>query len=160
MTLSEIRPDGTEIYLQSGWLRASGRALDDAASTDLEPVPTFAEDDVEPLVPGRAVDVAVPLFPVAHPLRAGSRLRLTIDAPGDNRAVWAFRTVSAGEEVTVAYGAAHPSRLVLPVVDGVALAPAPPPAAPSAASPAVPTCPPRTAGEQLTAVRAGERCDR
>jgi hypothetical protein len=68
----------------------------------------------------------VPLLSVAHPLRAGSRLRLTIDAPGNNRAIWSFDTISAGEEVTIDYGAAHPSRLALPVVDDVALQPAPP----------------------------------
>ena len=126
VTLTEVRPDGTEIYVQSGWLRASMRALDEAASTDLEPVPTFAEDDVQPLVPGEAVDVSVPILPVAHPLRAGSRLRLTVDAPGNNRPVWSFRTISAGEQVIVSYGTTHPSRLTLPVVDGIALQPAPP----------------------------------
>ena len=126
VTLTEVRPDGTEIYVQSGWLRASMRALDEAASTDLEPVPTYAEADVQPLVPGEAVDVSVPILPVAHPLRAGSRLRLTIDAPGNNRPLWSFRTISAGEQVTVSYGTTHLSRLMLPVVDGVALQSAPP----------------------------------
>ncbi len=126
VTLSEVRPDGTEIYIQSGWLRASQRALDEAASTELQPVPTFAEDDVEPLTPGETTAVAVPLHPVAHPLRAGSRLRLTVDAPGNNRARWSFRTISDGEDVTVSFGRAHPSRLLLPVVDDVELPPAPP----------------------------------
>ena len=69
VTLTEVRPDGTEIYVQSGWLRASMRALDEAASTDLEPVPTFAEDDAQPLVPGEAVDVSVPSSP--SPTRCG-----------------------------------------------------------------------------------------
>ena len=31
VTISEIRPDGQEVYIQSGWLRASHRALDDDA---------------------------------------------------------------------------------------------------------------------------------
>lgn len=31
MTLSEVRPDGKETYVQSGWLRASHRKLNDAA---------------------------------------------------------------------------------------------------------------------------------
>ena len=39
VTITEVRPDGTEIYVQSGWLRASQRALDDAASTELHPDP-------------------------------------------------------------------------------------------------------------------------
>ena len=37
VTISEIRPDGQEVYVQSGWLRASQRALDEAASTELRP---------------------------------------------------------------------------------------------------------------------------
>ena len=37
VTISEVRPDGEETYVQSGWLRASQRALDAAASTALAP---------------------------------------------------------------------------------------------------------------------------
>ena len=65
--------------------------------------------------------VRVELFPFAHAFRAGSRVRLIIDAPGGQRPVWEFRTISGGEEVTVAYGGEFPSRLVLPLVDGVAV---------------------------------------
>ncbi len=60
--------------------------------------------------------------------RAGSRLRLTIDAPGGNRAVWQFATIDKGETVTVAFDAQHPSKLVLPVVAGVDVPKAAPPA--------------------------------
>ncbi|MGZ4769643.1 MAG: CocE/NonD family hydrolase, partial [Ilumatobacteraceae bacterium] len=72
--------------------------------------------------------VRVELFPFAHPFRAGSRLRLTIDAPGGNRAVWQFQTIDKGETVTIAYDAQHPSKLVLPVVAGVDVPAAAPPA--------------------------------
>ncbi|CAB4834932.1 unannotated protein [freshwater metagenome] len=68
----------------------------------------------------------VELFPFAHPFRKGSRIRLTIHAPGNNRAIWEFRTISAGETVTIAHDAAHPSRLVLSVVPVTIAAPAPP----------------------------------
>ncbi len=125
-TISEIRPDGTEIYVQSGWLRASQRALDPAASTELRPVQTHRQADAAPLPAGTLTPVRVELYPVVHPFRAGSRIRLTIDAPGDARAVWAFDTLSRGETVTIAHDAAHPSALVLAVVPGVALPPAPP----------------------------------
>ena len=33
ITISEVRPDGQEMYVQSGWLRVSHRALDDAGSS-------------------------------------------------------------------------------------------------------------------------------
>ena len=95
-----IRPDGTEIYVQSGWLRASQRQLDTAASTDLRPVQTHLEADAAPLVAGEVTPVRVELFPVAHPFRAGSRIRLTVDAPGNARGVWVFDTIADGERVT------------------------------------------------------------
>ncbi len=123
MTISEIRPDGQEVYVQSGWLRASQRALDDRASTELRPVHTHAEDDAAPLVAGEWNPVRVELFPVAHAFRAGSRLRVTVDAPGGNRAEWVFDTIADGETVEIAHGVDQPSRIVLPVVDGVAVPP-------------------------------------
>ncbi len=126
VTITEVRADGTEIYVQSGWLRASQRALDEAASSELRPVHTHLEADAAELPVGEFVPVRVELFPFAHPFRAGSRIRLTIDAPGGNRAVWQFRTISAGETVTVAFDADRPSRVVLSVVPVNVGAPAPP----------------------------------
>jgi len=120
VTISEIRPDGNEMYVQSGWLRASHRALDDS-STELRVVQTHLESDVEPLVPGEPVLARVDIFPFAHAFRAGSQLRITIDAPGGNRGVWSFRSISAGEKVTVLHDAEHPSSIVLPVIPGVSV---------------------------------------
>lgn len=119
VTLSEIRPDGSETYIQSGWLRASHRVLDDDRSTELLPVHTHLEVDSEPLPSGEAIAVRVDIFPVAHPIRSGSRLRITIDAPGGNRGVWEFRTISAGESVSIVHDADHPSSIVLPIVKGL-----------------------------------------
>ena len=126
-TISEVRPDGTEIYVQSGWLRASQRALA-ATATDLRPAHTNLKSDAADLPAGELTAVGVELFPFAHPFRASSRLRLTIDAPGGNRAVWQFDTIDKGETVTIAYDAQHPSKLVLPVVAGVDVPKAAPPA--------------------------------
>jgi len=119
VTLSELRPDGREMYVQSGWLRASHRALDDEASSELQPVQTHLEDDAEPLEPGEATPVRVEIFPFAHVFRAGSRLRIGVDAPGNNRAQWSFETISNGENIDILYGADTPSAVVLPVVPGV-----------------------------------------
>ncbi len=116
VTISEIRPDGSEVYVQSGWLRASHRALDTAASTELTPVHTHLAEDSSELVPGEITPVRVDIFPVAHPIRSGSRLRITIDAPGGNRGVWEFRSISSGETVSIVHDADHPSAIVLPIV--------------------------------------------
>ena len=126
-TISEVRPDGQEIYVQSGWLRASQRALADSA-TELRPAHTNLEADAADLPAGEFTPVRVELFPFAHPFRAGSRLRLTIDAPGNSRAVWEFKTIDNGETVTIASDAQHPSKLVLPVVPGIDVPKAAPPA--------------------------------
>ncbi|MEN9822638.1 MAG: hypothetical protein RLZ04_1064 [Actinomycetota bacterium] len=126
VTISEIRPDGTEIYVQSGWLRASQRALDEAASSELRPAHTNFEADAAPL--GDEPSLArVDIFPFAHVFRAGSRLRITVDAPGNARGEWEFRSMSAGETVSIYTGADYPSSIALPVVPGISItAPVPP----------------------------------
>jgi uncharacterized protein len=117
VTLSEVRPDGQEMLIQSGWLRASHRALDDELATPLRPRHLHTAAAQEPLVPGELTPVRVELFPVAHAFREGSRMRLTVDGPGGNRWRWGFDPVPGPFEVTVAHDAGHPSALVLPVVD-------------------------------------------
>jgi uncharacterized protein len=117
VTLTEVRPDGREQLIQSGWLRASHRALDEAASTTLRPRHLHTPEAQAALTPGELTPVRVELFPVAHAFRAGSRVRLTVDGPGGNRWRWGFDPVPGPFEVTVAHGTDHPSSLVLPVVD-------------------------------------------
>ncbi len=50
--VTEVRADGKETYIQSGWLRASQRALDETKSDPLHAVPTFAKADAAPLPTG------------------------------------------------------------------------------------------------------------
>jgi hypothetical protein len=123
VTVSEVRPDGLETYVQSGWLRASGRKLDSRKSTLLAPVPSFRRKDAAPLPRGKFAKVIVPLYYEGHAYRAGSRIRVTISAPSGDQPVWAFgRAVPRGAtSVTIGHGASMPSRLVLPVVPGVSV---------------------------------------
>lgn len=121
VTITEVRPDGTEMYIQTGWLRASHRALDAAKSTDVLPVQTHARADAAPLPADEFTPVRLEIFPFAYAFRAGSQIRITIDAPGNSRAVWEFETLSKGETVTIAHDAAHPSAIVLPVVPGISV---------------------------------------
>jgi len=125
VTLTEIRPDGLETYVQSGWLRASHRRLDKRSSTRLDPRPTHLEADAEPLPPGEFVLARVGIFAAAHVFRAGSRIRVGIAAPGGDRTRWAFDTPATGGLVTneIARTRALPSRVVLPIL---AAPPAPP----------------------------------
>lgn len=96
-TISEVRPDGKETFVASGLLRAR----------------------VGHQAPGQFTDVAIPLDPIGYAFRAGSRLRVTITAPGGDRTSWRFATPANGGQVvdTLALGTGG-SALVLPVVDG------------------------------------------
>ena len=48
VTISEVRPDGKETFVQNGWLRTTGRKLDRRRSTLLEPVPSLTQADDRP----------------------------------------------------------------------------------------------------------------
>lgn len=123
VTISEVRPDGSEMYIQSGWLRASHRALDEDESTEVLPVHTHLKSDAEPMPADEFAPMRIELFPFAYAFRAGSQIRITIDAPGNSRPVWEFDSVSNGESVTIGHGDDQPSKLVLAVVEGVAVPP-------------------------------------
>lgn len=128
VTLSEVRPDGTEVFVQSGWLRASHRQLDEDRTTDLQPYHTHLEADATPLPEDELTEVSVALFPFAHVFRAGSQVRLSIEGPGGTRPEWRFEALEApGTTVAIGRGGATPSRLVLPVVPDLEAPAAAPP---------------------------------
>lgn len=129
VTLTEVRPDGNETYVQAGWLRTSHRKLDAAASSVLRPVHTNFQSDATDLPPGAFVLARVELFPFAHVFRVGSRLRISVESPGGDRPLWKFDVLPADGEVTNTIGrsAAHASRVVLPVVPGIDVTTALPP---------------------------------
>lgn len=121
-TLSEVRPDGQEMYVQNGWLRLSHRRLDEARSTPLRPYHTHHAADAEPLIPGVPVFARVELQPFNHVFRQGSAIRLTVDAPG----AW-MRPLAAPATNSLHLGPAMGSTLVLGWLPG-RRAPAPLPA--------------------------------
>ncbi|HLH66872.1 MAG TPA: CocE/NonD family hydrolase [Solirubrobacteraceae bacterium] len=119
-TISEVRPDGRETFVQDGWVRASERALA-PQSTPLEPALSLLRSQVAPLPRGRFTPVTIPLYFEGHVYRRGSRIRLTISAPGGDQPVWAFAdTLPRGRaRVWIAASSRLRSRLLLPVVPGV-----------------------------------------
>jgi uncharacterized protein len=120
-TISEVRPDGKETFVQGGWINAKGRKLDPAKSTELEPVPSFRLEDAAPMPPDQFVPVTIPLYYEGHMYRAGSRIRVRISAPNGDQPVWSFgETDPPGQaNVAIGYGGNMPSRLLLPLVPGV-----------------------------------------
>jgi predicted acyl esterase len=124
VTVSEVRPDGKETFVQNGWLRGTARKLDKAKSTLLEPVPTLTQADDRPLPADKWAEIQVPLYYQGHAYRAGSRIRITIQAPGGDQPVWALGKAEpqgSTAAVTLAYGRDRPSRVVLPVISGVSV---------------------------------------
>jgi hypothetical protein len=127
-TVSEVRPDGNETFVQSGYMRANDRKLSNSAdnlfkqpSTLLEPIPSERASDVTPVPKNRFVEVVVPLYYEGHVYRAGSRVRITIAAPNGTQPIWSFKqTAPKGTaRVSVAFSRRMPSSLILPVVPGV-----------------------------------------
>lgn len=128
VTLTEVRPDGTEFYVQNGWLRLGQRKLA-PKSTEVHPVQTHLKEDEEKLAPGQWTAVRIPIEAFAHAFRAGSRVRLVVDTPGGSRAEWRFHLLDWDHPpvVDIAHQASEPSSLVLPVVPGLEVpSPAPP----------------------------------
>jgi predicted acyl esterase len=120
VTLSEVRADGQEMLVQSGWLRASHRAIDEAASTPLRPRHLHTAKSAAKLTPSSWTLLRIELFPFAHVFRAGSRIRLTVSGPGggSNAWPWEFDALPGGFAVRIAHdGVDHSSSLVLPVVE-------------------------------------------
>jgi predicted acyl esterase len=123
VTVSEVRPDGKETFVQNGWLRASDRKLDQHKSTLLEPVLSLRERDAAPLPANRWAKVTVPLYYEGHVYRAGSRIRIIIAAIGGDQPIWAFSDTNPPSNTTTSVSVAHsrgmPSRLILPVIADV-----------------------------------------
>jgi predicted acyl esterase len=139
-TVSEVHPDGTQTFVQNGWLRASERKLATTsdnifkqAPTSLQPIPTFLASDAQPMPTGQFAETTIPLYFEGHVYRAGSRIRVTLAAPNGTQPIWSFNeTQPAGGTATesVAFSPTMASNVVLPVVPGVT-APAGTPPCPS-----------------------------
>lgn len=117
VTLTELRPDGTEMFIQNGWATASYGAIS-SDSTEVMPLQHYYENGNSALVPGEWRQLRVLLFPFAHIVRPGSRLRMIIHSPGGNMLHWAFDTNSAlsGSSVDIAHNSVRPSSMALQTV--------------------------------------------
>ncbi|MGH2865361.1 MAG: CocE/NonD family hydrolase [Solirubrobacteraceae bacterium] len=139
-TVSEVRPDGNETFVQNGYLRASERKLAKNSNnmlkqspTLLQPIPTLLAKDVRPLSQTRFLPVVIPLYFEGHAYRAGSRIKVTIAAPNGTQPVWSFsQTEPAGttSHVEIEFSRKQTSSLILPIVPGVSV-PAEEPPCPS-----------------------------
>lgn len=120
VTLSEVRPDGQEVYIQSGVLRGQNRELGENATELWPDHPTF-EDMQEPMPVDEYTEARVEIFPFAHVIRAGSQVRLSVHTPGGDKVRWAYVLADGQEGATfdIAHNSEMPSRLVLPVTSSI-----------------------------------------
>ncbi|MCW3034414.1 MAG: uncharacterized protein QOK19_92 [Solirubrobacteraceae bacterium] len=135
-TVSEVRPDGNETFVQNGWIRASERKLATSSKnifkqkpTLLQPIPTLLASDAEPMPTNEFVPVVLPLYFQGHAYRTGSRIRVTIAAPNGTQPIWSFGHTEPGTTAaeSIAFSPSMPSSLVLPIVPGVGVPTALPP---------------------------------
>jgi hypothetical protein len=136
-TVSEVRPDGNETFVQNGYMRANERKLSTSAnnlfkqrSTLLEPIPSELASDVSPVPSNRFVEVVIPLYYEGHAYRAGSRIRVTISAPNGTQPIWSFGQTAPAKrtaKLSLAFSKTMPSSLILPVVPGVSVSTGLPP---------------------------------
>ena len=131
VSISEVRPDGQEMLIQNGWLRASQAQLRDDA-TELRPVKTHYQADVQLLTPGEWTQVRVEIMPHGHVVHEGSQVRLVIDTPGGNMARWKFDLLELpdGTLNNVGHSAEFASSIVLSTIPDVVV-PSDLPACPS-----------------------------
>jgi predicted acyl esterase len=130
-TISEVRPDGHETFVQNGWLRGSERKLATGTgnmlrqrSTLLAPVLSMRAKDARPLPRTTYTKIVIPLYYQGHAYRKGSRVRVTITAPNGTQPIWSTtepRPATGTATVWVSSSPKHPSRLVLPVVPGLSI---------------------------------------
>jgi len=118
-TITEVRADGQEHYVQRGWLRLSRRALDPARSTATRPWHPMRAADVAAVTPGEPVAARIEVFPFGHTFRKGSALRVIVDSPTGMTGNWGFTPNLAPQEVRILTAG---SKLVLGRVPGGARA--------------------------------------
>jgi uncharacterized protein len=124
--ISEVRQDGTEQFVQAGWLNLAERKLAPAEdgplrSSVLRPFQLHTAASYQPLRPGKPVYVRVELFPFEHVFRKGSSIRITIDSADGNVETTGYWGVTslAGQFTDTLYATpARASDVVLGLVPG------------------------------------------
>jgi|HubBroStandDraft_2_1064218.scaffolds.fasta_scaffold19706_3 predicted acyl esterase len=102
-----------------GWLRASHVERDARHST--AEIPYYTHNRVMPLNPGSIYKFEIPLQPIAYLFRRGNRIRVEVcngDSPVTDALFFHFYRPDKIGGDTIYHNAEHPSRLILPVLNG------------------------------------------
>ena len=97
-TITEVAPNGRyESYVTSGFLRSDFRTLL-PSSTTLFTAPDYSAG-TGALPADTFTTVKIPISPIGHIFRKGTRIRVVISAPGGDRPSWDFDTPATGGTV-------------------------------------------------------------
>jgi len=119
--LEDVDPSGNADEITGGWDTLSFGALDRSRSTrigrDIVPFHPYTKASVETITGGKVYDWWVEIRPTAARLKAGHKLRLSIQPSDSVRFLpTAPKTAAmAGSAVSIYHDAEHPSYIVLPV---------------------------------------------
>ena len=121
----DVAPDGREVELTRGFLRASHREVDEERSELWRPF--HPHTGREPVEPGRIYEYRIELSPLASVFAPGHRIKLSISCL--DHTAWPPRDIELGADHqpwhlcrkatvthTIFHDAANPSRLLLPFV--------------------------------------------
>jgi hypothetical protein len=121
----DVAPDGAEVELTRGYLKATHREVDDARSTPWRPFHPHLHAD--PVEPGRVYEYRIELSPLATVFKAGHRIKLSISCL--DHPMWPPPDLELGHDHqpwhvcrkatvthTILRDRQRPSRLLLPFV--------------------------------------------
>jgi putative CocE/NonD family hydrolase len=115
--LEDVAPDGSVTYVTEGVLRALHRKLATTPPPYRQAVPyrTFLRADARPLRPGQVAELVIDLLPTSYLFREGHKIRVAFAGADVDH----FAQVPEGDPPTweVQRNRAHPSHILLPVVD-------------------------------------------
>jgi hypothetical protein len=121
-TVLAVDREGKEHELTRGWLRASQRRVREA-SDFWEPV--LAHEAREPLEPGKAYELRIPIVPTARLFQAGERIAVRIKGADDEPAHTSLQAIARNHlrrlrpaRITLYCDESRPSRIDLPVTRG------------------------------------------
>jgi uncharacterized protein len=123
----DVMPDGREVEITRGFLKASHRAVDEELSEPWRPHHPHTQS--EPVEPGKVCEYRIELSPLASVFAKGHRIKLSLSCL--DHAQWPPRDIELGADhqpwhlcrnATVAHeihlGGPHASRLLVPLVSG------------------------------------------
>jgi predicted acyl esterase len=105
--LADVAPDGTEVPVSQGWLRASFRHVD--AKRSRPGAPWLTDDRKEPVTIGLTTQYRIDIWDTAYSVPRGHRLRVWF-ASGDSPT---HEPVPAAGRNLIFHDAQHPAELLL-----------------------------------------------